>query len=43
MIHRDIIDPEQIVVIGGSENLENPGGRVLQKLARDILTKANSM
>ncbi|MGB5242586.1 MAG: acetate--CoA ligase family protein [Lutimonas sp.] len=34
MIHRDIIDPEQIVVIGGSENLENPGGRVLQNLLR---------
>ena len=32
MIHPAILSPEQIAVIGGSENLENPGGRVLQNL-----------
>ena len=34
MIHPDIINPKQIVVIGGSDNLESPGGRVLQNLLK---------
>ncbi|MFD1314894.1 acetate--CoA ligase family protein [Namhaeicola litoreus] len=32
MIHHKILNPKSIVVIGGSENLENPGGRVLYNL-----------
>ncbi|MDZ7612416.1 MAG: CoA-binding protein [Flavobacteriaceae bacterium] len=32
MIHDKLINPESIVVIGGSDNLQSPGGRVLKNL-----------
>jgi len=32
MLHNNLIQPRSIVVIGGSENLESPGGRVLKNL-----------
>ena len=32
MIHTNLIDPKSIVVIGGSDNIQSPGGRVLKNL-----------
>ncbi len=32
MIHPKLIDPKSIVVIGGSDNIHSPGGRVLKNL-----------
>ena len=32
MIHHKLINPKSIVVIGGSDNLQSPGGRVLKNL-----------
>ena len=32
MIHPNLIDPKSIVVIGGSDNIQSPGGRVLKNL-----------
>lgn len=32
MIHKNLIDPKSIVVIGGSDNIHSPGGRVLKNL-----------
>jgi len=32
MIHNSLINPKSIVVIGGSDNIHSPGGRVLQNL-----------
>ncbi|MEN8186197.1 MAG: acetate--CoA ligase family protein [Bacteroidota bacterium] len=32
MIHSKLINPENIVVIGGSDNIHSPGGRVLKNL-----------
>ena len=32
MIHPKLIDPKSIVVIGGSDNIHRPGGRVLKNL-----------
>jgi len=32
MVHHKLINPESIVVVGGSDNLQSPGGRVLKNL-----------
>ena len=32
MIHKNLINPKNIVVIGGSDNIHSPGGRVLKNL-----------
>jgi len=32
MIHPNLIDPKSIVIIGGSDNIQSPGGRVLKNL-----------
>ena len=32
MLHKNLLQPKSIVVIGGSDNLESPGGRVLKNL-----------
>ena len=32
MLHTKLINPESIVVVGGSENIHSPGGRVLRNL-----------
>lgn len=32
MIHKNLINPKSIVVIGGSDNIHSPGGRVLKNL-----------
>lgn len=32
MIHKSLINPKSIVVIGGSDNIHSPGGRVLKNL-----------
>ena len=32
MINKQLIDPESIVVIGGSNDLKKPGGKVLKNL-----------
>lgn len=32
MIHKHLINPKSIVVIGGSDNIHSPGGRVLKNL-----------
>jgi acetate---CoA ligase (ADP-forming) len=32
MIHQKLINPQSIVVIGGSDNIHSPGGRVLKNL-----------
>jgi acetyltransferase len=32
MIHKNLTDPKSIVVIGGSDNIHSPGGRVLKNL-----------
>jgi len=32
MIHKNLINPKSIVVIGGSDNIQSPGGRVLKNL-----------
>lgn len=32
MIHPKLIDPKSIVVVGGSDNIHSPGGRVLKNL-----------
>ncbi len=32
MLHQNLINPKSIVVIGGSDNLESPGGSVLNNL-----------
>lgn len=32
MLHKSLIQPKSIVVVGGSDNIESPGGRVLKNL-----------
>ncbi len=32
MLHKNLLQPKSIAVIGGSDNLESPGGRVLKNL-----------
>ncbi len=32
MIHQNLINPKSIVVVGGSDNIQSPGGRVLKNL-----------
>ncbi|MDX5584369.1 MAG: acetate--CoA ligase family protein [Aureibaculum sp.] len=32
MLHKNLIRPESIVIIGGSDNIHSPGGRVLKNL-----------
>jgi len=32
MLHKNLIQPKSIVVVGGSENIHSPGGRVLKNL-----------
>ena len=32
MINKQLIDPESIVVVGGSNDLKKPGGKVLRNL-----------
>jgi len=32
MLHQNLINPKSIVVVGGSDNLQNPGGSVLNNL-----------
>ena len=32
MLHHKLINPQSIVVIGGSDNIQSPGGRVLKNL-----------
>jgi acetyltransferase len=32
MIHKALINPKSIVVVGGSDNISSPGGRVLKNL-----------
>ena len=32
MINKELIDPKSIVVVGGSNNIQKPGGKVLKKL-----------
>ncbi len=32
MLHKNLLQPKSIVVIGGSDNLESPGGRVLKNI-----------
>ena len=32
MLHSNLINPKNIVVIGGSDNIQSPGGRVLKNL-----------
>lgn len=32
MIHHKLIQPESIVVVGGSDNIHSPGGSVLKNL-----------
>ena len=32
MLHKKLIQPESIVIIGGSDNIKSPGGRVLKNL-----------
>lgn len=32
MLHQKFINPESIVVVGGSDNIQSPGGRVLKNL-----------
>ena len=32
MLHSKLIDPKSIVVVGGSDNIQSPGGRVLKNL-----------
>ena len=32
MLHKNLIQPNSIVVIGGSDNIHSPGGRVLKNL-----------
>jgi len=32
MLHKSLIHPKSIVIVGGSNNIQNPGGRVLKNL-----------
>jgi len=32
MIHKTLINPKSIVIVGGSDNISNPGGRVLKNI-----------
>ena len=32
MLHDYLVNPKSIVVVGGSENIHSPGGRVLKNL-----------
>ena len=32
MLHDNLINPKSIVIVGGSDNLASPGGRVLKNL-----------
>ena len=32
MINRELIDPQSIVVVGGSNNVHKPGGRLVRNL-----------
>ena len=32
MINRELIDPKSIVVVGGSNNVHKPGGRLVRNL-----------
>jgi acetyltransferase len=32
MIAKELINPQSIVIVGGSDNLNNPGGRIIQNL-----------
>lgn len=31
MINRELINPQSIVVVGGSNNVHKPGGRIVRK------------
>ena len=32
MINRELINPQSIVVVGGSNNVHKPGGRIVRNL-----------
>ena len=32
MLHNQLINPKSIVIVGGSDNISSPGGRVLKNL-----------
>jgi acetyltransferase len=32
MINKQLIDPDSIVVVGGSDNLRKPGGKIIQNI-----------
>ena len=32
MINKQLIDPDSIVIVGGSNNLQKPGGKVLKNI-----------
>ncbi len=32
MLHKKLINPKSIVIIGGSDNIKSPGGRVLKNI-----------
>lgn len=35
MINRELINPQSIVVVGGSNNVHKPGGRIVRNLLSD--------
>ena len=35
MIARELINPESIVVVGGSNDIEKPGGKILKNIHKN--------
>ena len=32
MINRELVDPQSIVIVGGSNNVQKPGGKIIRNL-----------
>lgn len=35
MINRELVDPQSIVIVGGSNNVQKPGGKIIRNLLED--------